>query len=161
MEGHVLSPGARAVTSDGISKEDWDRVHELAVELVNTDDEAEEEEVRTRLFALLDDLTEAYGELPNLVATRADYVDDPDESERLLLRGFDLAVARTDALNIRMIALSLAALYARDLLDDVSAIRWAEIAHAHLDPTDESEKAEYERVLAAIEKLKNDDSKGK
>src|SRR5688572_7226647 len=112
------------MTSDGISTGDWDRVHELALEIVNADDDEQADRVRKRMVAYLDDLTRRYGELPSICATKADYVDQPAESERLLLRAFDLAVTRNDAPNIRSVSLSLAQLYSRDSLDVVAASQW-------------------------------------
>jgi hypothetical protein len=143
------------MTSDGISAEDWDRVHELALEIVNSDDDEQEGESRRQLFAYLDDLTRKYGELPSICATRADYVDQPSESERLLLQAFDLAIGRSDAPNTSSRALSLASLYARGLPDVIAAERWLEIARAHLNAKDESDMWEYNQIRDAIEALRN------
>ena len=143
------------MTSDGISAEDWDHVHQLVLEIVNSEDDANEGTSRERLFVYLDDLTKKYGELPSICATRADYVEQPSESERLLLRAFDLAIGRSDESNLRSISLSLANLYARELPDVVAAARWLEIAHAHLNAEDESDVWEYNRIRDAIEALKN------
>jgi hypothetical protein len=143
------------MTSDGISAEDWDRVHDLVLDIVNSGDDENKERLRGLLFGYLDDLTMKYGELPSIYATRADYVDRPLESERLLLRGFDLAVDRDDQPNIRAIALSLASLYASGLRDVVAATRWSEIARAHLNVEDESDMWEYKQIQDDIEALKN------
>jgi hypothetical protein len=87
------------MTSDGISSEDWEEVHELALAVANASDD-EDGPHRERLFACLHKLISKYGELPSILATRADYVDDPTEFERLFLRAFDLALARGDQSNV-------------------------------------------------------------
>src|SRR6185436_8643004 len=101
------------------------RVHDLALLIVNTEDE-DHDRARERMLAYLSDLTLKYGELPSLLATRADYVEDDNESERLLLRAFDLAVTAGDAANVREIALSIASLYANELAEPIPASRWLE-----------------------------------
>ena len=68
--------------------------------MVNTDEPVEEQHHRTDLLNYLDELTAKYGELPSLLATRADYVEDPAESERLLLRAFEAATRIVDTLNL-------------------------------------------------------------
>lgn len=72
-------------TSDGISSEDWDKVHELAVEIVNAGD-AQSEVHRSQLLIYLDQLEKKYGELPSILATRADYVAELKHKEALLKR---------------------------------------------------------------------------
>lgn len=136
--------GGSAMTSDGISSEDWDHVHELAVAVVNAD--ADEDTHRDRLFAFLEALVRKYGELPSLLATRADYSDDRRESERLLLRAFDFAVARADRANIREVSLSLADLYATEFSQMDDARRWLEIASEYIRPGNNSDQVEYERI---------------
>src|SRR5262245_24361019 len=73
-----------SMTPDGIATEDWDRIHELALEVVNDSaegDEAASDAASVRLRELLDQLQEKYGALPSLLATRADYVASPEERE--------------------------------------------------------------------------------
>jgi hypothetical protein len=142
------------MTSDGISSEDWDRVHELAVDLVNASDD-EGESVRQRLFECLRELTSKYGELPSILATQADYVDDPIESEALLLRAFDLVQSRGDRSNICEISLSLADLFA-ELRRPVDASRWLEIANAYIAPDREIDRSEYQLIKEAIARLTGD-----
>lgn len=140
------------MTSDGISSEDWNQVHELAVELVNAPDD-ESEPVRQRLFECLRRLTAKYGELPSILATHADYVDDPRESERLFLRAFDIAQARGDRAYIREISLSLADLYVNTLRDAADATRWLEVANAYMSADSEMDKSEYQGIQEAIARL--------
>jgi hypothetical protein len=87
------------VTSDGISGEDWDVLHGLAVELVNAADGDDEAACRATLMRYLDRLAAKYGERPSILATRADYTQDAETKERLLRRAYDLAEARGDAQN--------------------------------------------------------------
>jgi hypothetical protein len=109
-------------TSDGIAAADWDRVHELALAIVNAEEDSSEEiACRTQLLNYLDALAEKYGELPGLLATRADYIDDTEETERLLLRACDLAAQTGDTRNGCLISLSLAELYVSERLRPVAA----------------------------------------
>jgi hypothetical protein len=144
------------MTSDGISSEDWDRVHELALDIVNASD-AERIQNVERLFAFLQGLTSKYGDLPSIVATQADYTDDPHASEQLLLRAFDLAIARNDQPNIREIALSLADLYATDLRQKREASRWLEIAKTHIRHDNEMDKMEYQRIEESMADIDSTD----
>jgi len=68
------------MTRDGISTEEWDRVHTVAVDIVNAS--AIEDSVlcshhTERLFDILDELEAIYGRIPSILDTRADYTDDP------------------------------------------------------------------------------------
>jgi len=68
------------MTPDGISTDDWDRVHEAAIEIVNAS--AIEDDVlcahhTERLFDILSELEGRYGRIPGILATRADFADDP------------------------------------------------------------------------------------
>lgn len=140
------------MTSDGISSEDWGAVHELALAAANAPDD-ESERHREQLFACLRKLTSKYGELPSILATQADYLGDPGESERLLLRAFDLALTRRDRSNTLEIALSLADLYASHLPRIGDASRWLEIANAYIDPASEIDRIEYKHIEETIARL--------
>jgi hypothetical protein len=142
------------MTSDGISSEDWERVHELALDIVNAPD-SDDRKAYDELIAYLDQLRIKYGERASLLATQADYVDDPREAERLLLKAFDIAIAQGDVPNVREISLSLADLYANDLKDVVAASRWLEISAAHIEDRDEMSRAEYQHIQEMIERLKH------
>ena len=135
------------MTSDGISTEDWDRVHELAVDVANSADE--EDQPREELLRFLEQLRSKYGELPSILATQADYTDDPRAAELLLLRAFDLSLTRGDSENLRETSLSLANLYV-DLRDLVAASRWLDVAAAQLRPGNESDRWEYELIVKSL-----------
>ena len=67
------------MTPDGISTDDWDRVHEAVIEIVNAS--AIEDDVlcahhTERLFDILSELESHYGRIPAILATRADFTDD-------------------------------------------------------------------------------------
>lgn len=141
------------MTSDGISSEDWDKVHEIALAAVNASDEESDRHCE-RMLDYLRELVSKYGESPSILATQANYVDDPDESERLLLRAFDLAMARDDRSNVLEISLSLADHYASDLLRLGDASRWLEIANAYIGPDSERDRIEYRHIDEAIARLK-------
>ena len=81
-------------TPDGITDADWDRVHELTLDCVNAPTDQEQDTCRCRLLLYLDALEEKYGVLASLLATRADFTDDPAVQEWLLLRALALAEER-------------------------------------------------------------------
>jgi hypothetical protein len=123
------------VTSDGISTDDWRLVHELALEVVNLSaagDVASRDAAAIRLLSLLDTLQEKYGPLPSLLATRADYVDSPDEREYLLLKAYDEARILEDLKNLLEISESLASFYIEERSDYRHGEHWLRKLEDHL-----------------------------
>ena len=87
-------------TPDGISSEDWDRVHELAIDVVNAEEGEEEDLCRSRLLEYLDELEAQYGARPSILATRADYlVNDVPGRLALFNRAYALAAEVDDVRN--------------------------------------------------------------
>jgi hypothetical protein len=118
------------MTTDGISAEDWDQVHDLACQIVNTSSRGDDEsssKYTEHLLSLLDELQTKYGELPSLFATRADYIDDISERLRLLGRAYDLADTHQDRSNQVLIAFSLAQIYIEELTDPENGGAWLDI----------------------------------
>ena len=105
------------MTPDGIEADDWDHVHTLALALVNSDEKDEERRTRRQLLKYLQSLRVKYGDQASLLATAADYADDSMESERLLLRAFDVARQTSDRRDELFVALSLADLYIEEIED--------------------------------------------
>lgn len=94
-------------TSDGISTEDRDAVHDLALKIANAGAEAETNVYTKHLLQYLDRLETKYGLLPSILATRADYVEDPAEAEALLRQAYMVAEAAHDTYSMDEIAESL------------------------------------------------------
>lgn len=140
-------------TSDGIEQADWDVLHDLALALVNTSDPEEEASTRKRLNDYLGVLTAKYGERPSILATRADYCDDPIEAERLFLQAFELSRASDDRRNMRYIALSLADLYCTEQANRVEASAWLEKARELIGEAHKDDWDEYARIAEEIEEL--------
>jgi hypothetical protein len=83
------------MTPDGIPTPDWDRVHELAVDIANAsaqDDPVLSEAKTEQLLHLLRELQTRYGNLPSIMGTLGDYVED--EVERYDLYALGIAEAR-------------------------------------------------------------------
>lgn len=75
------------MTPDGISDDDWHRVHHAACDIVNASaagDEALSEHHHERLFEIIGELEALYGRLPSLLGTRADFMDDDSAAIPLL-----------------------------------------------------------------------------
>lgn len=119
-------------TSDGISTEDWNVVHELVLNIVNAEAEAEENIFTNQLFQFLDELEAKYGILPSILATRADYVSDVNEQAMLFKHAYALAEASNDIKNLKLISHSLAELYIEDLKGFSEGRIWMERLRNHL-----------------------------
>src|SRR5688572_10454019 len=141
------------VTSDGISTEGWDVVHELGVDIVNAPDS--ERQLHTdELLRYLEALEAKYGPLPSILATRADYLEDDDPArEGLLIRAHALADARSDTGNVVYVAQSLAELYL-DKRDLTEADRWLCRMRGCLVARGDGNHSEYERIRAQYRKLR-------
>jgi hypothetical protein len=77
---HALIVLLRNMTPDGISTAEWNRVHAVAVDIVNAtgiEDDVLCAYHTERLFDILDELEAIYGRIPSILDTRADYSDDP------------------------------------------------------------------------------------
>jgi hypothetical protein len=145
------------MTPDGISTEDWDQVHELAVDIVNAsaaDDGSAGRVALKRLLEVLDRLQRKYGPLPSLLATRGDYLADPAEREYWLEAAHEQALLRQDDKNLVWIASSLASLYVEDLRDARLGREWVDKLETYLRRTpNESEAEELARLRTALESL--------
>jgi hypothetical protein len=143
------------MTPDGISTEDWDRVHELALDVVNSsaeDDLVASASASLRLRELLDELQEKYGPLPSLLATRGDYVDSPVERDYWFSAAYEEAKRRGDAKNLVWIASSLATLHVEGIRDPVKGAEWLTLLEQHLVASpDESEAEEAHRLRGILQ----------
>jgi len=148
-------------TPDGITDADWDRVKELAVAIVNAtqDDEEGGGEAETlALMGCLDGLEAKYGPLPSILATRADFLDDPERAVELLERAYGMATGQKDARNRLYIADSLASTYIRELEDAESGETWLlRLAEELKTSGDESDITSYEELRADLQHLRDDD----
>jgi hypothetical protein len=140
-------------TPDGITSEDWDAVHALAVDLFNASKD-EEPVLRSRLLRCLDALEARYGPLPSILATRADFLDaDHPARKELLLRAHTAAESTGDQLNLLETAHSLAEL-CLERSDVNEARRWLETMKRYLDERPDSYLAtEYEQLTARYRRL--------
>jgi len=151
-----IEPVTAMSTPDGISTEDWDVVHELAVEIVNANGEREER-CRAHLLSYLDELQEKYGERPSILATRADYVGDARSKEELLRRAYALAQARGDGRNALYVAHSLAELYIEEFKDASEGHKWLGCLKQQLVEIDKGWYAEeHDRLHHAAQQLRPD-----
>jgi hypothetical protein len=83
------------MTTDGIPTPEWDRVHELAVEVAKAsmhDDAVLSEAKKEEMLFYLRHLQVRHGDLPSILGTMADYMDD--EVERYDLYARAVAEAR-------------------------------------------------------------------
>jgi len=110
------------MTPDGISTEDWDRVHEIAVEVVNAsaiEDDVLCEHHTQRLFGILDELESVYGRIPSVLATRADFTVEPAEAVSL---HEEALIVATDPISSRLSLQSLIRLKIDERHDESSIL---------------------------------------
>lgn len=99
-------------TSDGIEKNDWDTIGDLAVTVANRSRSGCDASLdRKRLLRALDKLEKKYGRLPSILSTRADYVDDFEVSLSLLKEAYVTADERSDVKNKAFISSTISELY--------------------------------------------------
>ena len=144
-------------TSDGISKEDWDRVHELVLEVVNAEEGEEEDLCRRKLLNYLDELEEKYGPLPSILSTRADYLlGDVLGRISLLKRAYATATEAGDVRNQLYVSSSLAALYVLECEDIAEGSSWLVHAEKFLDRVGtDVDRREFDRVKEHLQRLKS------
>lgn len=141
------------MTSDGVTDADWERVHELALKVVNSslaDDLSTAARAQESLIVLLNELDEKYGPKPSLLATRADYVESASEKKRLLHIAYSEADRIRDHRNREMTAHSLAQFYIDEVGDLDSGAKWLGIWRIELGV----EPGEFDRTeLTRLEGL--------
>lgn len=115
------------MTPDGITEKEWGKVKELAAKIANASlpgQEIDFDKYQDKLLHFLDELENKYGELPSILATRADYVADASTSIVLLEKAYKLAKSRNDVANLTYIASSIAETYVERLSDFKTAQYW-------------------------------------
>lgn len=93
-----------------ITKAAWGRVIEKACDVANatrTDNDPMFEVYREQMRDILDDLEAEFGLHSEILDTRADYTDDPQERRRLCMRALELAREKMDQDEIETILESL------------------------------------------------------
>src|SRR5207237_9182490 len=108
-------------------------------------------DAKMSLFAQLAQLEERYGKLPSILATRADFIDDPHESITLLQEAWRIAFATSDRQNLVFIAGSLAEAYVEDLGDLRNGAKWITRLEDALG--DKWEDYEYRQLVELRAKL--------
>lgn len=142
---------------DGISTADWERVEKASFKVVNAiliDDTTLCAHHTGLLLQVLDELENRYGRLPSILATRADFSDDPSEAIPLLEEALALS---TDALSSRLALQSLVARMIdeghHDAAVEARLKELDELSNDEADPSDFEEaldlRAEFERKKAA------------
>lgn len=99
-------------TSDGIKDRDWDRVKELACDMVNMsamDHDTTNE--RKRIITYLESLVGKYGRLPSIISTMSEYINNTTEELQLLKESYCTACEIDDAFSKAIISSSLTEYY--------------------------------------------------
>lgn len=116
-------------TPDGILRGDWNQLQQLVADYVNDELQSgasNETLIRNSILNLIDELVLKYGEIPSLLATRADYVENNEEAAMILEEAYKLSDATGDYRNKTFIASSLAELYQDEIKDSLKGGRWIE-----------------------------------
>jgi hypothetical protein len=123
------------MTPDRIPTSEWDRVHELAVEIVNASmqNDAVLSDAKTEeMLCYLRDLRERHGDLPSILGTLGDYTDDEIERYDLYARGVAEARRIGDQKNLEILVESVLEL---ECLDQDQRAYWqAQLAALKIEP---------------------------
>jgi len=106
-----------------ITKAAWQRVLEKACDIANAssaDDHVLGEVYKAQMLNLLDELEEEFGLHPEILDTRADYLDDPVVRRALYMRALEIARDRRDQEEVEVILQSLRDLE-RDIMTDAES----------------------------------------
>ena len=142
------------MTPDGISTEEWDRVHAAAVDIVNAtvvEDDVLCAHHTQRLLDILDELEVTYGRIPSILDTRADYTDDPSVAISL----YEEALAATEDPDLACLALpSLIRLMIEEHHDEASISRRIHQLEQLTDQEKGFELEELRELQSQFEELK-------
>jgi hypothetical protein len=112
------------MTPDGIPRHEWDRVHDLALDVANAsmiEDTVLSEAKTEELLCYLRELWARHGDLPSILGTLADYTDDDLEAYDLYARAIAEAQRIGDAKNLAILLPSILEL---DCLDADQRTFW-------------------------------------
>jgi hypothetical protein len=150
-------------TPDGISSRDWDEVHTLALLSLKaslSSNKKAEKSFTQRMLKYLRWLEDKYGQLPSILATRADYISGNRAKERLFLRAYRMSTERKDVFNQTEIAHSLAMLYIEEWRQYQEGLKWLKQLKAHIRGLkSEYLEEEYGRLYSLARKGKASRSK--
>lgn len=100
---------------------------------------------------MLDQLDDKYGPKPSLLATRADYVESPEQRELLLRAAYTEAACRDDSTNQLLVAHSLTEFFIEEVGNLEEGAMWLGTWREHLGlspvKTDAAELARLEALL--------------
>jgi len=112
-------------TNKSLSPEERDEIHELILDAVNASANDEDSTpINDRLLYKLDRLRLKYGELPEILATRADSIESIDERLRLYKRAVELAQKKLDIASLTQSAESITIIYIDELSDYNNGLHW-------------------------------------
>jgi hypothetical protein len=134
-----------------ITSRDWQRVQKIASAVADAtarDAESDRRSLEKQMLALLDSLERQYGRNSTIVATRADYTDEPARRLRLLRQAYSHAKRASDVRNLWLVACSLAEYYIEEKPDVREAQHWLKTMRAQLRRAPDSDGARWARDLA-------------
>ncbi len=140
-----------------IHKKDWEKVTTLACNFANAVEEHNEKlscRYRNRIHKLLNNLMEKYGELPSLLATKADYTENIREKLPLLRKSYSLALKAKDHPNLTWVSSSIAEIYIDELKNLRSGRHWVSLLEKHLQfHSDDEEKNHLQKLKKQLRYL--------
>ena len=137
------------MTPDGISDAHWQPIEELALAIVaSSEDRNARARLTSQLLEALRRLRAIYGDRASILAIEAHYVEQPEESETLLLRAFRVARLNGDRYNQRCVALSLAELYLDEFFECPAAAQWLATSRDLVRDGSAEDRERYEELTA-------------
>lgn len=110
-----------------LTKKEFDELVDLICDIVNTsnpDLDYDNPLCDKNLFNKLDKLLLKYGELPDLLCIRADFIDSIDERLKLYKRAIELSKTLNDFKNLTQSAESITLIYIEEQPDYDNAYKW-------------------------------------
>ena len=109
-----------------LSKQEWDEITELVCEMANSSlqNNFDRDSLSEILLGRLAGLREKHGDLPILLTTKADYIDDIDERLDLYKKAIELSKDGTDVSCLTQSAESIVEIYIEDTPDYESGLYW-------------------------------------
>ena len=126
-------------TSDGISKEDWNQAQEIVEKITYAGSLGGSSKLLAKkLIVYLDTLKQKYGRLPSILATQADYINEPEQELSLRKEAYITALEIRDYKNIAYISSSLARFYKETNRNTQNAKFWVRIFEKSLQDYSDS-----------------------
>jgi len=121
-------------TRDGVSDRDWSVVKSLALNIAKmSEQDADTSDMERELHKYLDWLEQKYGEMPSILATRAEYTDNARDAVALYEKAYASACIIKCNYEKSYISLSIAELYIVELKEVKAGKYWLRLLERNMN----------------------------